>query len=109
LTRSATKRYRGGRRVGSVRIGTCKRHPHAFDPKPTLDLGALLAALPGLTVGEYFISCGCSRAHDDFFLARHVDAYRLSVIGQWRSSGLCALAQPPLLHSAAIKQVVEQA
>jgi len=65
--------------------------------------------LPGLTVGEYFISCGCSRAHDDFFLARHVDAYRLSVIGQWRSSGLCALAQPPLLHSAAIKQVVEQA
>ena len=36
LTRSATNRSRGGRRVGSVRIGTCKRHPHAFDPKPTL-------------------------------------------------------------------------
>jgi ABC-type polysaccharide/polyol phosphate transport system ATPase subunit len=53
--------------------------------------------LPGLTVGEYFISCGCSRDHDDYFLARHVDAYRLSVVGQWRSSGLCALAQAPLL------------
>jgi lipopolysaccharide transport system ATP-binding protein len=57
---------------------------------------------PGLGVGDYFITCGCSQ-HDDphNFLVREVDAYQFAVVGTARCSGLCDLLEPPLLSSRA--------
>jgi ABC-type polysaccharide/polyol phosphate transport system ATPase subunit len=57
--------------------------------------------LPGLTVGDYFISCGCSWEDDLYrFLMREVDGYQFSVTGQWRQSGLCSLNGMPLIGRA---------
>ena len=57
---------------------------------------------PGLGVGDYFITCGCSR-HDDphHFLVREVDAYQFSVLGTGRCNGVCNLLEAPQLSSQA--------
>jgi len=54
----------------------------------------------GLGVGDYFISCGCSRkdSPEQFFL-REVDAYQFSIQGLVRSAGLCSLTGRPILQS----------
>jgi lipopolysaccharide transport system ATP-binding protein len=58
--------------------------------------------MPGLTAGDYFISCGCSEVETPYrFLMREVDAYQFAVVGKWRSSGLCSLNSAPLLRSQA--------
>jgi lipopolysaccharide transport system ATP-binding protein len=52
--------------------------------------------LPGLAVGDYFISCGCSLDDDVYrFLMREVDGYQFSVTGSQRQSGLCSLNAAP--------------
>jgi ABC-type polysaccharide/polyol phosphate transport system ATPase subunit len=56
---------------------------------------------PGLTVAEYFISCGVSTVAEPYqFLMREVDAFQFSVVGQWKSSALASLVENPVLkHS----------
>jgi len=57
---------------------------------------------PGLGVGDYFISCGCSLGDDvHHFLVREVDAYQFSVLGTARCSGVCNLLDAPRLSSRA--------
>jgi lipopolysaccharide transport system ATP-binding protein len=52
----------------------------------------------GLTVAEYFISCGVSTVDEPYqFLMREVDAFQFSVAGQWRSSALASLVEMPIL------------
>jgi len=56
---------------------------------------------PGLSVGEYFISCGVSTVEHPYqFLTREVDAYRFAVDGVSRSGALCTLADMPQLGGA---------
>lgn len=51
---------------------------------------------PGLTVADYFISCGVSTVADPYqFLLREVDAYQFTVGGKWNSSALASLAGRP--------------
>jgi ABC-type polysaccharide/polyol phosphate transport system ATPase subunit len=54
--------------------------------------------LPGLAVGDYFVSCGCS-LEDDLhrFLMREVDGYQFSVVGPRNQAGLCSLNGTPEL------------
>jgi ABC-type polysaccharide/polyol phosphate transport system ATPase subunit len=55
---------------------------------------------PGLGVGDYFISCGCSRREDAMqFLMREVDAYQLCVRGANRSFGVTDLVRNPSFAS----------
>jgi lipopolysaccharide transport system ATP-binding protein len=57
---------------------------------------------PGLGVGDYFISCGCSLRDDPHhFLVREVDAYQFTVLGDARCSGVCNLLDAPRLGSRA--------
>jgi hypothetical protein len=54
--------------------------------------------LPGLGVGDYFVSCGCSLEEDIYrFLMREVDGYQFSIIGESRQAGLCCLSGVPQL------------
>jgi lipopolysaccharide transport system ATP-binding protein len=57
---------------------------------------------PGLAVGDYFLSCGCS-LHDDLyrFLMREVDGYQFSVVGSSQQSGLCSLNGEPRIERIA--------
>jgi lipopolysaccharide transport system ATP-binding protein len=53
---------------------------------------------PGLTVADYFISCGVSTVADPYqFLLREVDAYQFTVGGKWNSSALASLAGRPVI------------
>jgi ABC-type polysaccharide/polyol phosphate transport system ATPase subunit len=55
----------------------------------------------GLGVGDYFISCGCSKkGNPEQFFLREVDAYQFSVQGLVRSVGLCSLTGRPMLQSS---------
>jgi len=57
---------------------------------------------PGLGVGDYFISCGCSLQDDPHhFLFREVDAYQFTVLGSPRCSGILNLLDAPQLSSRA--------
>jgi len=57
---------------------------------------------PGLGVGDYFISCGCSLRDDpQQFLLREVDAYQFTVTGTPRCWGVCNLLDAPQLSSRA--------
>jgi homopolymeric O-antigen transport system ATP-binding protein len=57
---------------------------------------------PGLGVGDYFITCGCSVRDDPHhFLFREVDAYQFTVLGTPRCSGVCNLLDTPQLSSQA--------
>jgi Wzt C-terminal domain len=58
--------------------------------------------LPGLGVGDYFISCGCAVQDDPHhFLVREVDAYQFAVLGEARCLGVCNLLDAPRLGSEA--------
>jgi ABC-type polysaccharide/polyol phosphate transport system ATPase subunit len=57
---------------------------------------------PGLGIGDYFISCGCSLRDDpQQFLLREVDAYQFTVLGTPRCWGVCSLLDAPQLSSRA--------
>ena len=57
---------------------------------------------PGLGIGDYFISCGCSLHHDpQQFLLREVDAYQFTVLGTPRCWGVCSLLDAPQLSNRA--------
>ena len=59
--------------------------------------------LPGLSPGDYFISCGCSEFDDPLnFLVREVDAYRFVITGAAPKGALCQLTGPPQLAGAAL-------
>jgi ABC-type polysaccharide/polyol phosphate transport system ATPase subunit len=54
--------------------------------------------LPGLAVGDYFVSTGCSLDDDVHrFLMREVDGYQFSVTGSRIQAGLCSLNGPPVI------------
>jgi ABC-type polysaccharide/polyol phosphate transport system ATPase subunit len=54
--------------------------------------------LPGLALGDYFVSCGCSLEDDIHrFLIREVDGYQFSVTGPSQQAGLCSLNGPPMI------------
>jgi len=68
----------------------------SFDPGQTVIIR--WPVLAGLGVGDYFISCGCSKPEDplDFYL-REVDAFQFRVVGKTASMGLCSLSGKPTL------------
>jgi len=94
-----------GMRIATIRgeaiLGT-NTLLHRLDTK-TFESGAVLVIrwpiLPGLGLGDYFISCGCSRPEDPLnFYLREVDAYQFRVVGESTSLGLCSLSATPILN-----------
>ncbi len=64
----------------------------------------------GLSVGDYFISCGCSVEEDMHrFLMREVDGYQFAVIGESRQRGLCHLNRQPVLARLSVSRSPVQA
>jgi len=58
---------------------------------------------PGLSPGDYFISCGCSMFDDPLsFLVREVDAYRFAITGAAPTGALCQLTDKPILAGTAV-------
>jgi lipopolysaccharide transport system ATP-binding protein len=60
--------------------------------------------LPGLAVGDYFVSTGCSLEDDIHrFLMREVDGYQFSVTGPRAQAGLCSLNGLPVIGRGVVE------